>query len=182
MSQYAFVQDAAVVTIYGDLPSQYGEITGFNLLTDPELLVYGFYPYTFTSATYDPLTETLSGTVYTISDTAVTGTNAVVALSSDEIAANMAAYAAQLTSQLIGCLYACDWVMLSDSGLDSGQQTAYDTLRSSMSISVAAMTTYTETQMNTIVDLLPFALSDLNTRVKSFTSNITALQTALSAL
>lgn len=182
MSQYAFVQDAAVVTIYGELPSQYGNITGFNLLTDPEVLVYGFYPYTFTPATYDPLTETLGDTEYTIGETTVSGTNAVLSLSPEQIAANMAAYAAQLNAQLLACLYSCDWAMLSDSGLDGGQQTAYDTLRSSMVTSIAAMNNYTETQMNSIVNLLPLALTDLGMRVKAFTSNITALQAALSAL
>ena len=183
MSQYAYVQDGAVQTIYNSLPGQYGSITNFNTLTDAEVLVYGFYPYTFTAPSYDALTQELGSTVYTIGSTTVTGTLAVVALSSDQIAANMLAYAQSLQLLCIAGLYGTDWANLSDSGLTTDEATAYTTLRANVNTANTNMTTYTEDQLNSLnTAFTPAASQDLISRLPAFSSNMTTLQTALTAL
>ena len=180
---YAFVQSGAVVSIYTQLPYQYGDVTSFNMLTDAELLTYGFYPYSESTSSFDPITQTLGSFSYTINPTTVVGSYAVVSLSSEEIAANMAAYAVTLSNLLLDDLYSTDWIDGADSGLSTGQQTAYTTLRASMVASRTAMNGYNETQLNSLNTALSDATqSDCRSRFLDFTNNMTALQTALTAL
>lgn len=182
MSVYAFVQSGVVITLYNGLPGQYGNIPNFNQLTDAQVLEYGFYPYSYTMPSYDPISQYLSDVQYTVNPTTVTGSNAVLALSSDEIATNMAALASLVYDELLNSMYLTDWAILSDSGLSGAQLTSYTTLRSSMRTSLAAVNSYNQSQLESLRDSLATAVPDIDDRPLAFTSSMTALQTVLSGL
>ena len=88
----------------------------------------------------------------------------------------------QIAAILNTFLYYCDWVMLSDNGLSGGQLTPYTNLRTTMRTNIANIGTYTDDQLNALVPTVLAALTDLPNRPADFTTNMTALQTALSAL
>ena len=179
---YAYVVSGVVQQIFYTLPSQFGSVTDFDQLSDADLLTYGFYVYTFVQASYDPLTQELGDMVYTIDTSTVSGTNAVVDLSSDQIAANIAAFILELQSQIIPSQYGTDWISVSDSGLTTDQQTAYTTLRADLLTSYNALSSYTSTQLESLGTALTNASADLVSRLPDFSANITALQTVLTGL
>lgn len=182
MTIYAFVQDEAVITLYNELPTQYGNISNFNELTDAEVLEYGFYPYSYEMPAYDPISQYLGEVEYVINATTVTGTNNVINLPSEELDANLELLAQTLYGELLNSMYLSDWAMLSDSGLAGGELAAYTTLRASIKASIAAINTYNQSELESLRDALANALPDMNDRPLAFTSNMTELQTVLSGL
>lgn len=88
----------------------------------------------------------------------------------------------EMTSILSNVLYYCDWTLLSDNGLSGGQLSAYTTLRASIHSVIANILTYNDTQLLAVIPTANNAASDASNRCQDFTTNMTALQTALNGL
>lgn len=181
MSNYAKVEVGVVVSV-GSLPRSYMNISGFNTLDDVTLKEYGFYPVTIVVPDYDPLTEKLGDISYVVNTDDVTGTYAVVALDTEELAEKKAALVLTATTKLNNVMYNTDWVKLDDSGLSEPQETAYLNLRTDVIAVRTALDSYDITELSGLIDVLNAAEACNCSRFPDFSQQMTDVKDYLDSL
>jgi len=180
--EYAYVKDEIVEYTRSSLPKNFGNVSGFNLLPLEELKEYGFYPYVYTTPTFDPMTEKLGDMEFEILENEVLGTRAVVALSSEELAQKKANYVSQNNALMLEFMYDTDWVFLDDVGLSLEQKEKYEQIRANMLLVKAELANL---ETNSLVSLLQ-KLSDCKkcmcARLKTFSEKMEVLELELENL
>lgn len=86
MSQYAYVPGDVIIGTPGPLPKEWITTSGFDTLSDAELLPYGFRPVVGNPPTDDPRTNTIVETL-TVEPTQVVATYTVTPKTADEVVA-----------------------------------------------------------------------------------------------
>lgn len=64
MTRYAHIKDNTIQGVYDYPPTNWENVSNFNLLSDEEIAKYGFVKIVKAKVEYDPLTEMISDPVY----------------------------------------------------------------------------------------------------------------------
>lgn len=180
--EYAFVEDDLVKYTRSSLPKNFGNVSGFNLLTLEELKIYGFYPYEYTSPTFDPMTEKLGEMEFEIGEDLVLGTRAVVALSAEELAQIKNNYITRNNALMLEFMYDTDWVFLEDADLTLEQKEKYEQIRANLLLVKADLENLEISQLVSLLQKLSDCKKCMCSRLKNFSSKMEALELELENL
>lgn len=178
MSRYAKVVAGEVASV-GALPKNLNNISGFNKLSDAEVLEFGFYPFTLTMPTVNYLAEKLGAIQYTINADTVSATYAVVALSTEELASKKTSFEADCSAKLVESLYKTDWIGLANNGLSAAEETRYVDYRANLKSVRDALSTFTLAQLDSLSKALQDCEACICSRFTAFSAPMIALETLL---
>lgn len=178
---YARVESGQVVSI-GPVPTSYANISGFHLLSDEELKVYGFYPFEDNYPTYDPMTEKVVNNGYDIQEDKVVVDYSVLPLSQEELDFIKEGVVAACLQKAVVILRDNDWTQLADAGLDPGDKADYDDLRDHLRALLSTFDAHTASDLVAIRDKMDAAIPDNAFRASAFTTKMTDLNDALTSL